>query len=77
MEKEKKYTFTEEETFNQKSKNKFSNIWKDSVFSKVIASGILLFFTLIAIIIGQLINVSTAEGFIEYFFNFPTNQNCF
>lgn len=27
-------------------------------------------FTLLAIIIGQLINVSTAEEFIKYFFNF-------
>ncbi|WP_281635787.1 hypothetical protein [Flavobacterium marginilacus] len=70
MEKEKKYTITQEETQNQKSKNQFSNIWKDSVFSKVIANGILLLFTLLAIIIGQLINVSTAEEFIKYFFNF-------
>ncbi|MFB3390277.1 hypothetical protein [Flavobacterium sp. LAR06] len=70
MEKEKKYTITEEETKYQKSKNQFSNIWKDSVFSKVIANGILLMFTLLAIIIGQLINVSTAEEFIKYFFNF-------
>lgn len=70
MTKEKKYTITEGETNNQMSKNNFSDIWKDSVYSKVIANGILLIFTLIAIIIGQIINVSTTEEFIKYFFNF-------
>lgn len=69
MTKEKKYTITEEETQNQRSKNHFSAVWKDSVFSKVIANGILLLFTLIAIVIGQLINVSSAEQFVDYFFS--------
>jgi hypothetical protein len=68
MDKERKYTITEKETLKQKKKNHFSAVWKDSVFSKVIANGILLLFTLIAIIIGQLLNVSTAEEFITYFF---------
>lgn len=70
MEKEKKYIISVEDKLHQNSKKYFSNIWKDSVFSKLIANGILLLFTLIAIIIGQLINVSTAEDFIKYFFNF-------
>jgi len=70
MEKEKKYVISEDDKLQQNSKKYFSNIWKDSVFSKIIANGILLLFTLIAIIIGQLINVSTAEEFINYFFNF-------
>ena len=69
MEKEKeKYTISEEETSKEIAKNYFSKIWKDSVFSNVIASGILLFFTLLAIVIGQIINVTTAEEFIAYFF---------
>ena len=70
MEKEKKYVISEDDKLQKNSKKYFSNIWKDSVFSKIIANGILLLFTLIAIIIGQLINVSTAEEFIKYFFNF-------